>query len=214
MRSLLLPAAAAVATLAVSAPAHAMGRYVTLELIGWNADGTAVLLSRTESSSGTVGVTHQVILVGSRDPKPFVVSFDDTQDSDSRAQKIDVATCRANTRALGKALAAHRFTGAQVFPSRCKSDRDVFSLRTQTRSAAIGDLTQRPPIDAREAKVEELLVGALGQLPADADVESLTGDVVLVLDGVNGDESGPAHASVIAATPAGPKALFGDLRDP
>ena len=50
MRSLVL-----LAVLLIAAPVDAMGRYVDLGLVAWNADGTAVILSRSESSSGTAG---------------------------------------------------------------------------------------------------------------------------------------------------------------
>lgn len=185
-------------------------------IVAWNTDGTAVLLSRTSSSSGTEGISTQYTLVSAADGSRLDLSLDDTQNFDSRTQKVDVATCMRAAQTLKKALADKRFTAITIRPERCKSDRAVVQTGAATSKALadakVGDLTKRRPADNRELKVEATLTAALGELPAESDVESPTGALIVVLSGVNGDESGPAHASVIAAGSALPRILIGDLR--
>ena len=211
MRSLLL-----LAVLLVAAPAHAMGRYVNLGVVAWNADGTAVILSRSESSSGTAGITLQYLLIGAREPDPIVVSFNDTQDPDTSSQKIDPATCVKNAAAFQTALTAHRFRGVTVHAERCKTDRAVLQLSAYAaRQVAASEITSttRPPRSLRELHAADAVALAMGDSEPPSAIESLTGDLTVILFGGNGDESGPGHAIVVATTPTGPRVVGGDLRN-
>lgn len=208
-------AAFAAATL-VGAPANAMGRYVDLHLVAWNTDGTAALFTRTESSSGTAGMTQELILVGLRETDTLTVSFDDTQDPDQRQQKVDRATCERNAATLRRRLTAARFRGVAIRAGHCRTDRQVVSIAPLTSQALeasrIPDLSTVRPTTARELAIESTVIAALGEFPEGAEVASIDGALVVVLSGVNGDESGPAHALVIARTPTGAALLGDDLR--
>jgi hypothetical protein len=213
MRSLVL-AVSMVAALATRA--SAMGSYVQYGVVAWNADGTAALMTETSSSSGTEGSGFRFIVVGARDAAPYTTSFDDTQNPDDRHQKIDVRTCIANAAALKRTLATHRFRGVTVRASHCKTDREVVAIDLKAaatmESSHVGDLTQRRATTALDLRIEAAVTRALGDIPVDADVVSLTGALVIVLSGVNGDESFPAHAAVISATQTSAKIVVEDLR--
>jgi hypothetical protein len=150
------------------------------------------------------------------------VSFDDTQDPDRRAQKIDRATCLANATILRRALAAHRFRGVAIRRSHCSTHRQVVVVSpatwTQMEASHLTGLARRRPATALELSVDDAVTSALRDpdasidLDPDADIASLTGALIIVLFGVNGDETGPAHAAVIAQTPGGPRVLVDDLR--
>jgi hypothetical protein len=201
--------------LLIPTPASAMGGYVTLQLIAWSSDGNAALLTRDSRSSGTVGSTHEYLLVTARSATPLVISFDDTQDVETRAQKIDPATCVRSAEALQRALLAARFRGVMVQPARCRDTRAVVSLLPEAgrlvASSWVAKPARREPTP-REAAAWDAV--KLAQLDPDEaiDVASLAGSLVIVLYGENGDSSPLAHATVLSVTQTGSQILVDDLR--
>jgi hypothetical protein len=200
--------------LLISSPAHAMGRYVQLGLIAWNADGTAALFTRESSSSGTVGATFEYVLVAAGASEPLVVSFNDTQDGDTRAQKVDQAACIRAAVTLQRALVAKRFRGVVVQQARCRDTRGVVGVLPEASRLVDGSWIAKPvhrePTARETASWEAAKLMQLGD--EGSDVASLTGSLVVVLYGVNGDNTPLAHATVLEVTRDGPRVLVEDLR--
>ena len=191
MRSLLLAAA----IIAIPSAAHAMGVYVDIHVVAWNADGTAALLTRNSSSSGTVGKTQQFVLVGVGDKAAQGFTFDDTQDPDQPTQQVDAAACAKDAATLTKALAARHFKGVKVRADHCKSDRAVVTVTAaETRRATaskVADLT------APKAKaVHDAIVQALGALPDGDDNEYFSASGKLIVAGTGGLDDGGFHQQV------------------
>jgi len=184
-----------VALVAAPASAHAMGAYIELDVAAWNADGSAVLLTRTTTSSGTVGASHEYLLIGVADTEPLVVSFDDTRDPDVAAQQIDRATCMRNAARLKKALTARHFRSVMIRAERCSSDRVVVQ---PSRSA---------PPPARRSTVD---LPALGAVPA-GDVLTATGKLIVVLHGDNDDGTERRYATILAASAKGAYTVVAEL---
>lgn len=180
---------AALALVAIPTSAHAMGGYTTLAVVAWSDDGNAVLLTRDSSSSGTVGSTHSYLLIGTGDTAPAVFTFDDTQDPDTAAQKVDVGTCQDDADKLRASLADKGFRGVKIRSDRCKRDRAVVSI---SKAASKRVARSRP-------------TGAPGVFTA-------TGALIVIVGGENGDDSPGAHAMVIEAGESGPAVLVDDLR--
>jgi hypothetical protein len=210
-----------------SVPAYAMGRYVNLELVAWNADGSAALVVRTVTSSGTVGMTQNYILVAAG-AKPRVFTFDDTQDGDTISQKVDRASCLRAADALSRELVAKRFR-ASIRRAGCNGDRAVVLVPAATLNDATASILTTPPkgpASPREVAMWEAakaVVGADGfeldaaraSVAAKATAGGVTtlgvtaGPLIVVLWGENGDATGPAHAATVEKSVIGP-----DLRDP
>jgi hypothetical protein len=206
-----------------SVPAYAMGRYVNLELVAWNADGSAALVVRTETSSGTVGMTQNYILVAVG-AQPRVFTFNDTQDGDTSSQKVDRASCLRAADALSRELVVKRFR-ASIRRAGCNGDRAVVLLPAATLHDAAASLLTTPPKgptspretamweaakvvardvdDARASVASKATAGGVTRLGVTA------GPLILVLWGENGDSTGPAHAATVEKGVIGP-----DRRDP
>jgi hypothetical protein len=176
--------------LLVASSAHAMGVYITHELVAWNDDGTAALISQTTSSSGTAGMTHAYILVSADGSKPLVVSFDDTQDPDATTQHVDEIACGKAVDTLHYALVAHRFSGVNLRKEQCKAARDVVALTPATMTDVASSVQQ------------------LG----DGNLASKSGALILVLSGENADSSRAAHVKVFKSGKAGLAVVVDDLR--
>jgi hypothetical protein len=205
-----------------SVPAYAMGRYVNLELVAWNGDGSAALVVRTETSSGTVGMTQNYILVAAG-AKPRVFTFNDTQDGDTISQKVDRASCLRDADALSRELVAKHFR-ASIRRAGCNGDRAVVMLPAATlNDAAASVLTTPPkgPASPRETAMWDAAKTVVGDVAdARASVASkataggvttlgvTAGPLIVVLWGENGDATGPAHAATVDKGVIGP-----DLRN-
>ena len=170
--------------------AHAMGVYINHELVAWNDDGTAALISQTTSSSGTAGMGHVYILVSADGSKPLVVSFDNTMDPDTATQHVDELACGKAVDTLHYALAARRFKGVNLRKEQCKGARDVVAVTP----AATADVT---------SSIQHVGDGILA---------SRSGALILVLSGENGDSSQPAHVAVYKPSKAGLVAIVDDVR--
>jgi hypothetical protein len=153
--------------------AEAMGSYVNFEVLAWSTDGSSALLSRVATSSAESGAVIDRIIVTAGDPKPLVFTI-----ADAREEPIAEKQIAINRRALERAMSARGFCGAPHAP-RCHVESD------------------RERIE-REAALRNIDREAVGPLPDDAELATLTGRLVIVLEGKNGDESGPAHAHVFS----------------
>jgi hypothetical protein len=202
--------------LLVATPAHAMGTYIDHELVAWSSDGKSVLVHRTTSSSATSGIAERYLLISAGDKSPLTVSFTNTQDPDRATQHVDAAACVKAVDQLEGALAAKKFRGVTLRREQCKTKRDVVVVAADTaREAALSWVAT--PIErtasARETGSVQATKLALASRPDEAaDVSSMTGQLVLVFYGQNGDSSGPAHVVVMQQTTTGYDQLIEDLR--
>jgi hypothetical protein len=188
-----------------SVPAYAMGRYVNLELRAWNADGSAALVARTETSSGTVGTTHTFILVAAgAQPREF--TFDDTQDGDTAVQKVDRASCLRAADALSRELATKRFR-VTIRRAACDGDRGVVTVPLATLRESVDSMLTAPPngpASPRQTAMWDAAKAVVGGDLSNVVVAAKSGALVVVLWGENGDSSGPAHATVVDKGVIGP----------
>lgn len=190
-RGLVLAAMIGVAT--ASTTAHAMGTYITLELVAWSDDGTTAIVKRTTSSSGTAGAATEYILVGTRDA-PTVTSFHSTLSPDTASEQIDTTACTKAGDAFAQLVTHRRFSGVVLHRDRCKTaERDVVTITPAGASLAA----------ASSVPISE----------GDGDtMATRTGALLVMFTGENGDSSRPAHAKVLVPTPTGLQVRF-DLRD-
>jgi hypothetical protein len=199
---------------AAPTPARAMGRYIDYDVVAWNDDGTAALLSRIESSSGTVGVSRRYVLTGVGDRAPLVVSFDNTLDPDVDSQKIDRATCVRDALRLSSALATRRFRGVGVRADRCRTDRAVVapskSEAARVASSRLGDLRQQKPATMMGREVRDALVHAFGSVPQ-GEALSATGALTILRFGDDDDGPRIAPTAVIVGRGAAATVLVPDL---
>jgi hypothetical protein len=200
-----------VATVALaSANAHAMGRYVNLDLVAWNTDGTAAIVERSETSSGQAGTGHDYLLVVAGEQSPKVFTFTNTLDADTATEHVDAATCVRTAKDLERAIKSKHFSGVTVKSDACKlAARPVvgFSSTTTTAVAKSWIANLDRPATPREVAALAAMRAAVG--PDDeGEVATLTGKLVIVLWGINGDSSARAHGAGI--TPTGKAFVVGD----
>jgi hypothetical protein len=224
VRKLLVSVVAALGLMAVATPAQAMGVYVNFDVVAWNDDGTSAIVSRDTSSSGTTGSTHAYILVSAGEPPALVVRFTDLQDPDKQTEHIDRAACTKAAAAFATALGARRFHGVTVTAAACgTAARDVVRIdATAARLAALAWVATpaaRPATDREQASAEAArqalgpTSGAGGTGWGVADVASLTGRLILIVTGGNGDSSTMGHLAVYARTKGSVAQQIADLRD-
>jgi hypothetical protein len=219
-RSALLAAAATTAAmLAAARPAHAMGTYITLEVVAWNKDGTATLVTRATGSSGTAGTTLDYFLVTATAKTAAKFTFFDTTDPDKATQHVDAKACATSADALAKVLADKQFTGVTADKAQCKSAaRNVVTISADAARDAKATLVAPPIANSHRTATRQQTAGWAAaeaeqrdikqRAPDGADVFAKTDALVLVLYGGNGDDSFPGHAAVYA----GGKRVIEDLR--
>jgi hypothetical protein len=160
-------------TLAVvlaSAPAHAMGADVSVDLVAWNADGSAALVRRTTLWDGQRQSKYVIVA----DAEPVSAMFDDGRDT---TQNVDDAGCIKAAGALTRALAADQFRGVTVHADRCAGARasivavDPDVARDVARSWVVVPIPMTEPKPGREHAVWESLV-ATGEDPSSASRDS------------------------------------------
>jgi hypothetical protein len=199
----------------VATPAQAMGRYVGLDLLAWSPDGASALIVRTESSSGQAGSKTDYVLVTADDPRPVVAVFSDHLDPERATEHVDRAACQRAADELQRALVARKFRGVTIRRERCKlAARNVLEVGPDAVEAA-GSWVAHPRLRAPSAletaswEAAKTIVGDAGD---EADVAATTGKLILVFSGVNGDNSGPAHAAAFSPTKTGYQPFVADLR--
>jgi hypothetical protein len=209
MRTWLLTASLLVAT---ASNAHAMGAYSVLGISAWSTDGAAALLTRDSSSSGTVGTSHDYLLVDATG-QVTLFAFTRTQDPATRHEQVSEAQCEKEVSALRAALKTHKLAGITLDPAQCKTEaRDVVTV-----SRAAQAVVARSAFTAATAKPNARELAALAVQHDDADhlaeadgggVFAATDKLVITLTGMNGDDTTPAHAAVFAKG----KRVVDDLR--
>jgi hypothetical protein len=182
---------ASVILLLATSRAYAMGVYTTYSVVAWNSDGSAVLLEREISSSGTAGTSRAYLLFHMGATAPLVASFTDTQDPDHASEKIDQAACEKAADTLGKALDARHFRGVTLDATHCKRDRAVVRVGKDS---------------AQEAAV------SMTAVRDDTMMASTTGKLIVMMTGQNDDGSQPKHIEVRARTATGYTTLFDDTK--
>jgi hypothetical protein len=197
---------ASVLGVAAPRPAQAMGRYTTLNVVAWSADGSAALVLRSTTSSGTAGEARQYALVTAGEAKPASFVFFDTTDPEAPKQTVAAKSCEAAAVALVKALTVHHFKGVAVDRARCKTaDRQVVAVSPE--AALVASLAYVAAPKAHDATPRETAAAAALAVQ-DGDALALSDKLVLVLFGENGNDSKPAHGAVFA----GGKKVVEDLR--
>ena len=191
--------------LLVASRAHAMGVYITFNLVAWSSDGSSALLVRDEASSGTVGSSHGYVLVSATD-KPVTYMETDTLDPDKATEKVTPAICKKTGEDLSKALAAKKFKGVDVKAGGCTA-----TVSADVAKAAKASITDKPKAGSPGEAAIKLVNYSSPNAPTQAALTS--GKLVLVLYGDNGDSSTPAHVDVLVPAAKGGFTNQGDLRN-
>lgn len=180
------------AAVAAAAPnAHAMGTYINFDVVAFSTDGDAVLLHRTQSSSGTAGRSATYLLVTATSKTVETTSFDDTLDPDKATQHVSVAQCEKDAAAFAKKVAAAHIEALVFDAKACKSTRAVVGYDKNLVAVTVPAPTSS----------ERQFLAAPGD-----------GKLLLEMWGENGDSSFPGHVRVFVKSGDGYKLLVDDLR--
>lgn len=189
-----------------------MGTSVSVELIGWNDDGSSALLHRHTDRDGDTSDSYVVVAAGDRQPLADLqtsgVGYVDA--THPRGETVARASCASALKRLAGALAANHFHGVTVRTDRCASARRTEAVARSVGAAHdveaswVARPMQRPP-SAREraswAVVDTAVPGAKYVYPVDAngvalDVASKSGKLILVFALTN--SGSPERPKVVA----------------
>ncbi len=198
MRNLLFASLLVGGLLAVATPAHAMGVYIVLDVVAWNADGTAALVTRSDSSSAEAGASYDYLIVTTTDKTPASFTFTNTRDPDKTTEHVTAATCGKTATAFTAALAKHKFKGVTAKTNQCKVARREVVVIDKDANKVAKDAAAAGAAGSSRAVASDAAIKAENS-NGDGTAVTANGQLVIVLSGANGDGSAPAHAAVYAA---------------
>lgn len=131
-------------------PALAMGTDVSIDLVAWNADGTAALLHTSTSFDGDTTDLYSVVGVGDKPELAVQIAG-----SSSHVQTVDLTECAKAMAALAKSIAAHKFAGVTLRPDRCGVDKrdDAVTTSPSVTAAAKASIISNPGTTSRDKQI-------------------------------------------------------------
>jgi len=184
-----------------SVPAFATSANVSIELVAWNADGTAALLYTHTSIAGDT--TDNYTVVGVDDQQQLAVQI--------AGQSVDATACEKAMAALATSIAAHKFAGITLRPDRCGADTLDAAVTTSPSITAAAKTSRignpgRTPRDRQIWAAFEFATGA--KMPAkplpgpdvrSAAIATKTGKLVIAL--LSPARGSPASTELLAFVP-------------